>query len=101
VARLTEIMHGSHAEEVLAQGDPSLAAPFDQVEAEQWHWTRPMNRETLLAMARSRSYIITASADDRAAIESELSALFDEIGAVDDKVVDLPYVTRAYRAVRP
>ncbi len=60
-----------------------------------------MNRETLLAMARSRSYIITASADDRAAIESGLAALFDEIGAVDDKAVDLPYVTRAYRAVRP
>lgn len=101
VARLTEIMHGSHAEQVLAQGDPPLAAPFADIERAEWRWSRPMNRETLLAMARSRSYLITASADDRADIESGLAALFDEIGAVDDKAVDLPYVTRAYRAVRP
>jgi SAM-dependent methyltransferase len=101
VARLTDIMHGSHAEEVLAQGDPPLAAPFAGVEAEQWHWTRPMNRETLRAMARSRSHVITASPDERAAIEARLEALFDEVGAVEDHVVDLPYVTRAYRAVRP
>ena len=102
VARLTEIMHGSHAEEVLAEGDPPLAAPVRRASRrEQWHWTRPMNRETLFAMARSRSYIITAAPEDRAAIEARLEALFDEIGAVGDRVVDLPYVTRAYRAVRP
>jgi SAM-dependent methyltransferase len=101
VARLTEIMHGSSAEEALAEGDPPLAAPFPDLERAEWRWTRPMNRDTLLAMARSRSYIITASPTDRAEIESGLAALFDEIGAVGDRVVDLPYVTRAYRAVRP
>ena len=100
VARLTEIMHGSRAEEVLAQGDPPLAAPFGAVESAQWHWSRPMSRETLLAMARSRSYIITATVADRAAIEAQLAHFFDEIGAVGDKVVELPYTTRAYRAVR-
>ena len=101
VARLTEIMHGSSAEELLADGDPPLAAPFAHVERSEWRWTRPMNRDTLLAMARSRSHIITSSPPDRAQIESGLAALFDEIGAVGDRVVDLPYVTRAYRAVRP
>ncbi len=100
VARLTEIMHGSHAEEMLAEGDPSVTAPFEAVERAEWRWSRPMNRETLFAMARSRSYIITAAPGDRAAIESGLEALFDEIGAVGDSVVDLPYVTRAYRTVR-
>ncbi|HYI50458.1 MAG TPA: class I SAM-dependent methyltransferase [Microbacterium sp.] len=101
VSRLTEIMHGSHAEEVLAAGDPPLAAPFTAVERAEWRWSRPMNRETLFAMARSRSYVITAAAEHRSAIEAGLAALFDEVGAVEDKVVDLPYVTRAYRAVRP
>ncbi|MET0780745.1 MAG: class I SAM-dependent methyltransferase [Microbacterium sp.] len=101
VARLTEIMRGSHAEEMLAEGDPPLAAPFGAVEGALWHWSRPMSRETLLAMARSRSYIITASAEDRAAIEAQLADLLDEIGAVGDKVVELPYTTRAYRALRP
>jgi SAM-dependent methyltransferase len=101
VARLTEVMHGSHAEEMLAEGEPPVTEPFRGLESREWRWTRPMNRETLLAMARSRSYIITATPADRAAIEVRLAALMDEIGAVDDDVVDLPYVTRAYRAVRP
>jgi SAM-dependent methyltransferase len=101
VARLTGIMHGSSAEQLLGAGDPPLSAPFGETETAEWRWTRPMNRETLLAMARSRSYVITASDEDRAAIEAGLMTLFDEIGAVGDRVVDLPYVTRAYRAVRP
>jgi SAM-dependent methyltransferase len=101
VARLTEIMHGSHAEQMLAEGDPPLAAPFGPAESRRWRWSRPMSRETLLAMARSRSYIITAAPEDRAQIEAGLVELFDDIGAIGDAVVELPYVTRAYRAVRP
>ena len=101
VRRLTEIMHGSHAEEMLAGGDPPIEPPFGDVESAQWRWTRPMTRDSLLAMAHSRSYIITATPADRAAIEAGLLELFDEIWAVGDKVVELPYVTRAYRAVRP
>ena len=59
-----------------------------------------MNRRTLLAMARSRSYVITAAPDERARIESGLGELFDDIGAIADGSIDLPYVTRAFRAVR-
>ena len=101
VSRLTEIMHGSNAEEMLAEGDPPLGKPFDVVESRVWRWSRPMTRESLLAMARSRSYIITAEADHRAAIEAKLAELFDAVGAVGAASVDLPYVTRAYRAIRP
>ncbi|MET0861030.1 MAG: class I SAM-dependent methyltransferase [Microbacterium sp.] len=101
VRRLTEIMHGSHAEEMLAEGDPRVAHPFEELESARWRWTRPITRDQLLAMARSRSYIITATSEDRAAIERGLAELFDQIGAVGDRAVDLPYVTRAYRAVRP
>lgn len=101
VARLTQIMHGSHAEQMLAGGDPELGAPFRDLERAEWRWVRPMNRETMLAMARSRSYVITAPPDVRAQIEAGVNEMLDDIGAVGDKVVDLPYVTRAYRAVRP
>ena len=101
VQRLTRIMHGSHAEQMLAEGDPPLAAPFDGMESAQWRWSRAMTRDSLLAMARSRSYIITATPEERAGIEAGLLALFDEIGAVGETVVQLPYLTRAYRAVRP
>src|SRR5687768_1912363 len=44
VARLTDIMHGSSAEQALAGGDPPLAAPFAHVERAEWRWMRPMNR---------------------------------------------------------
>jgi SAM-dependent methyltransferase len=101
VRRLTEIMHGSHAEEMMAEGDPPVAPPFDGVEGRSWRWSRRMTREALFAMARSRSYIITAEPDDRAAIEAGLGGLFDEIGAVGTASIDVPYVTRAYRSVRP
>ncbi|NYE19851.1 class I SAM-dependent methyltransferase [Microbacterium immunditiarum] len=101
VRRLTGIMHGSRAEEMLADGDPTLAAPFAELEAKTWHWSRRMTRDALLDMARSRSYIITAPPAERERIEVGLAELFDELGAVGDATIELPYVTRAYRVVRP
>lgn len=101
VARLTDIMHGSTAEVMLAEGEPAIDAPFAPAEAGQWRWSRPITREGLFAMAHSRSYVITAAPDERARIDTGLSDLFDEIGAVGDAEIELPYVTRAYRALRP
>ncbi|GEP46789.1 class I SAM-dependent methyltransferase [Microbacterium saccharophilum] len=101
VARLTAIMQGSNAEKMLAAGDPPVAAPFTGLEAQEWRWSRPMTRATLTAMVRSRSYIITAGEEERARIDRGIAELFDDIGAVGDAAVELPYVTRAYRAVRP
>lgn len=101
VRRLTRIMHGSTAEVMLAAGGPTVSPPFLEVESAEWRWSRRISREGLFALVRSRSYIITASADERERIEGELGGLFDEIGATGGAEVDLPYVTKAYRAVRP
>lgn len=101
VRRLTEIMRASRAETALADGGPEVAAPFGPLEQQQWSWIRPMTRQRLLDMARSRSYVITASDDERARIEAGLAALLDEIGAVGAATVELPYVTSAFRVVRP
>lgn len=101
VSRLTGIMKGSNAEKMLAAGDPPIAPPFTGLEGEEWRWSRPMTRATLTAMVRSRSYIITAGEEERARVDREIAQLFDDIGAVGDAVVELPYVTRAYRTVRP
>lgn len=100
VRRLTDIMHGSHAEMMLAAGDPVTASPFGPLEQESWEWTRAITREQLHSMASSRSYIITASAEEKARIRTEMDALFDELGLNADATIDLPYVTRAFRAVR-
>lgn len=101
VARLGEIMRGSHAEMLLAEGDPPVAAPFGPLEARTWTWTRPVTRGTLTAMVRSRSYIITAGAAEKERVEREIAELFDEIGAVGEAVIEMPYETRAYRITRP
>ena len=40
VARLTEIMHGSNAEQLIAGGGPWVAAPFARLERREWTWSR-------------------------------------------------------------
>ncbi|MCI1020271.1 class I SAM-dependent methyltransferase [Microbacterium sp. C5A9] len=102
VRRLTDIMHSSPAENMVngpGSEGPRIAAPFTRVETRRWEWSRPMTRTQLHQMALSRSYLITAPADERAAIVRGMDALFDEIGLVDG-TIDLPYVTHAFRAVR-
>lgn len=101
VARMTDIMHGSNAEVMIAEGGPVVAPPFAELEMRTWRWSRRMTRATLEDMVRSRSYVITAEPAERARIDSGLSALFDEIGAVGEAPIDVPYVTHAYRAIRP
>jgi SAM-dependent methyltransferase len=101
VQRLTEVMTASNAEQMIADGGPTVTPPFPASEHRTWSWSRPMTRETLFAMARSRSYVLTADPEVRERIEAGLAALCDEIGAVGDAVVDLPYVTEAFRTMRP
>lgn len=100
VRRLTDIMHGSNAEIMLAAGDPVVAAPFGGLEQERWEWVRPVTREVMHRMASSRSYVITADDAEKARIRRDMDALFDELGLYDDATIELPYVTRAFRAVR-
>jgi hypothetical protein len=99
VRRLTEIMHGSNAEIMLAGGGPVVATPFGRLEEKSWEWVRPITRQRLHAMAASRSYIITASDGEKARIRAEMDGLFDELGLHGDATIDLPYVTRAFRSV--
>jgi hypothetical protein len=86
---------------MIADGGPEVAEPFATPETRMWRWSRAMTRAQLEDMVRSRSYIITAEPDERARIEEELAALFDEIGATGDAAIEVPYVTHAYRAARP
>lgn len=100
VRRLTGIMHGSSAEIMLAAGDPVVAEPFGPVSQERWEWSRPMTQELLHRMAASRSAVITADDAEKARIRREMDALFDELGLQGDDVIEVPYVTKAFRAVR-
>lgn len=101
VKKLTAIMHGSSAEEMIASGEIPLHAPFGALEEKTWEWRRPMTRGDILSMAQSRSYLITAGDDERKQIMAGIESLLDDEGVIDDAVVQMPYVTKAYRAVRP
>lgn len=101
VARMTAIMRPSSAEAMFAAAGPRVAAPFPPLERASVPWTRSMTRADLHAMVWSRSYVITADPQERTRIDAELAALFDEIGAVGDARVALPYVTEAFRTRRP
>lgn len=101
VARLTEIMHGSNAEQLMADGGPRVAAPFAGLERREWAWSRRMSRETLLEMVRSRSYVIMAEPADRARIERQVLAhIAAHPSPAADGSIEMPYVTHAFRAVR-
>ncbi|MDP3949496.1 class I SAM-dependent methyltransferase [Microbacterium sp.] len=100
VRRLTSVMHPSVAEEMLAFEGPKVAAPFETLETQEWEWLRPITRQQLHRMAASRSYVITASDEEKQRIRRDMDLLFDEIGLEESGMIELPYVTRAYRAVR-
>jgi ubiquinone/menaquinone biosynthesis C-methylase UbiE len=102
VARLTEVMHGSKAEQLLAGAGPEVTAPFGPLEHLAIAWTRPMTADELVAMARSRSYYIAGSAANRERIDAGLVDLVSTLPALAGHGrIDLPYVTHAYRAMRP
>ena len=102
VARLTEVMHGSKAELFLAGAGPEVTAPFGQLEHLAITWTRPMTADELVAMARSRSYYIAGSEANRERIDAGLADLMSTLpDLAQHGRVDLPYVTHAYRVMRP
>jgi len=103
VARLTAAMKGSHAEEMLAGDGPRAAEPLSALETRSWTWSRSLTRTALRDMVASRSYVITASDARRAAILEAVDTLFDQRrarGSDGVDTVEIPYVTRAYRAIR-
>ena len=103
VAELTRAMHGSRAEQMLAGGGPRADAPFGEWEERTWTWTRTLGRTAFLDMVASRSYVITAAPDDRSRILAAAAELFDtqRRNEAGNDIVDLPYLTRAYRGIRP
>ncbi len=101
VARMSEIMHHSAGERMVIDDHVVVGAPLGDLEHVTFDWVRPMERDTLLDMARSRSYVITADDPTRARIEHELGELFDSlVELANDGMIHLPYSTHVFRARR-
>lgn len=104
IAELTAAMRGSHAEQMLSGDGPRVGAPFGALVHRSWQWTRAIRRIPFLDMVASRSYVITATEGERARVLAAVNALFDAHRRIDGaggEVVDIPYRTEAFRAIRP
>ncbi len=99
VRELTDLIHGSNAEQLIVREGPRVHAPFAALEYRSWEWSRSMTVDAVLAMAASRSYLITAEREERERIVEGIRHLMDVHPDVRaDGTVDMPYVTHAYRA---
>ncbi|MBN9631381.1 MAG: class I SAM-dependent methyltransferase, partial [Actinobacteria bacterium] len=79
--------------------DPAVGPPFGPLERIDVRWVQALTLDGLLDLARSRSYFITKDPDAQAAVIGSLRRLHAEhpdlAGA---ETIELPYVTRCYRA---
>jgi ubiquinone/menaquinone biosynthesis C-methylase UbiE len=99
VATLTEIVSASEAELFVARGGPRFRSHFGSVRHTQIDWDRHMTGDQLVAMAASRSHVITSTDAERTRILGAVRELADEV-ADGDGVIVLPYRTHVYRAER-
>ena len=102
VRRLGELLapdgpaDGSRGEEHVP---PTTLGP---VEAMTHRWSQPVDRDRLHGLVLSRSYVITASQERRRELLAQVDALLaDDEAFAGPPPWSLPYVTQAWRVLRP
>lgn len=100
VARLSALLRAdgkleeSTAEEFATEVDGS--GLFTPVERRSFRLWQPVDRDHLLDLVRSRSYVATLDATDRRQLLDQVGQLYDD-AAGSTSGLRLPYVTRCYR----
>lgn len=100
VSRLSNALGGVDSAgkiDEIQQTGPLLSAPFGHTERCVHRWDHVIDVDTLVALAASRSYVITKSAEQREQVLTEVRRLGEERADVDGSVL-LPYQTLAFRA---
>ncbi|WP_213813792.1 class I SAM-dependent methyltransferase [Glaciihabitans sp. dw_435] len=109
VARLTEIIHSSNAEEflrtdelraegVVPQLPPLPGGLFGTPETHEVDWEEPVDRAKIIDLVSSRSHFLTSSDEQKAATLAEVAALLDshpQLAGLTDWV--MPYRTFGFR----
>jgi len=94
VRDLTTVMGSSIAEE-FDTVEPPLAAPLTRDAYAEFRWSNPLDRDEIVAMVTSRSYVIAMEDDARATLLENLDELLGTHPDLAGRTVfDLPYVTR-------
>lgn len=107
VAELSRLMRGGRgaadaAARVRAESGAAairLPAHFGPVEAAEYYVDQELDRDALIDMVSSRSYVIMMSEPDRARLLDRVRALVTDHQAGSGTVA-MPYVTECYRAMR-
>jgi hypothetical protein len=102
VERLGGVFRGSAAERMIESDAVRVGPPFGPLERKDLRWSRSMTVDDVVAMAASRSYVIALPPQEREEVFAgvrELLASHPETAGRDR--IDLPYVTSAFRALRP
>ncbi len=96
VARLGELMEGGV--DHMDSAEPVVGRPFGQVQRRDFEWTQQLSPELLVDLVASRSYIITASDEERATRLAAVRRLAESDSDLAGRaVILLPYVTRCSR----
>lgn len=99
LAELTRIVEGERAASSARNGERvhgDFGPWFDVPETTTFRHALPMTADRLVALIATRSYFLTAPAERQAEIRGKVR----ELAATLPASFTLPYVTRAYRAVR-
>jgi SAM-dependent methyltransferase len=102
VDRLGGVIRGSAAERMIETDGVRVDPPFGPLERHDVRWSRSMGVDDVLAMAASRSYVIALTRKEREGVLDgvrELLATHPETAGRER--FDLPYLTSAFRTVRP
>ena len=71
---------------------------FDAVERASFRHAQELDLDTLLDLVRSRSYCAVLTPEERAPVLDRVAAVFT--GHARAGVIELPYLTECFRAVR-
>jgi SAM-dependent methyltransferase len=94
VKRLGEAMGRSEAERALDE-TVIIGEPFGEIETARFDWNAETTTESLIELVKSRSYVITATPEEREDLFERVSAV---LRAEQKDTFTLPYNTFVFRA---
>ncbi|WP_427018553.1 class I SAM-dependent methyltransferase [Pseudarthrobacter sp. P1] len=99
VHRLSRIMH---AGDVHKPGfRPAVGPEFTALESHVSAWAQPLTGEDIKELVKSRSYWLRANEATRAKVTANLDwYLYEHLGHTPGEVLQLPYLTHTWRAVK-
>lgn len=98
VDQLTTVANAQNGEGLALVNPPAFTAPFQRAENQRWSWTRDITPQELVDLMVSRTSVITADSQTRAEIINGVRHLLaTHPGTADRQVLQLPYVTTAWK----